>query len=90
MYDTLVRVLSKVKEPAKFAELDDALTVLLGDSVPEYLPRSVIRFWVARNLIDHSGARFAAKRPGAGFRSEAKEAWNRVANAPMKVESRSE
>lgn len=90
VYDALVRVLSKVKEPTKFAELDDALTNLLGDSVPEYLPRSVTRFWVARDLIEHSGARFAPKRPGAGFRSEAKEAWNRVADAPMEVESRSE
>lgn len=86
VYDALVRVMSKAKAPIKFAQLDEALTDLIGETVPAYLPRSVIRFWVACNLIEHRGARFAAKRPRAGFRSAARNAWGRVADAPMEVE----
>lgn len=83
IYNAMVRVMSKVKQPTKFAQLDEVLTTLLGEPVPEYLPRSVIRFWIARDLITHSGAKFEPKRPGAEFRPAAMEAWRRAAESPV-------
>lgn len=85
VYDALVRIMSKAKEPTKFAQLDNAIADQLGEHVPEYLPRSVIRFWITCNLIEHSGARFAPKLHSTAFRLAAKEAWKRAADTPMNV-----
>jgi len=85
VYDDLIRIMSKAKEPTKFAQLDKELAELHGRPVPEYLPRSVIRFWIACDLVAHSGARFEPKRSGSEFRSAATEAWRRASDTPMEV-----
>ena len=85
VYDALVRIMSKAKQPTKFTQLDNTLADLLGEPVPEYLPRSVIRFWIACDLLAHSGARFEPRRPGAAFKSAAMKAWRRAADTPMEV-----
>lgn len=85
VYDALVRIMSKVTAPAKFAQFGETLEQALGEAVPEYLPRSVLRFWIARDLIEHGGARFAPKLKGVAFKRAAVEAWRAAEKAAVEV-----
>jgi len=85
VYTALVQIMSKVTVPAKFSHLDETLEQILGETVPEYLPRSVIRFWIARDLVEHSGARFAPKLKGVAFKRAAVDAWRAAEKAAVEV-----
>ncbi|MEO0513154.1 MAG: hypothetical protein AAF108_09705 [Planctomycetota bacterium] len=77
--------MSKVTAPTKFAHLDEALEQVLGETIPEYLPRSVIRFWIARDLVEHNGARFAPILKGVAFKSAAVDAWQTAETTVIEV-----
>ena len=77
--------MSKVTAPTRFVYLDQALEQVLGETVPEYLPRSVIRFWIARDLVGHNGARYVPKLSGVAFKRAAADAWRATEVAAVEV-----
>lgn len=81
IYEAAIRVMEALRAPVPFEELFSAVRKSSGQSLPDYLVRVCIRFWLSSTpqLIEKVNARYRPIRP-AQFGREARRAWKQLAD----------
>lgn len=80
VYEAAVQVMDEIRKPTPFEEILFAVRKSSGQSLPDYLLRVCIRFWLSAEppLIEKVHARYRPTRP-AQFGREARRAWKQLA-----------
>lgn len=80
VYEAVARAFAEFKEPRPFEELLRKANDYSGETLPDYLPRTCLRFWLwcQPPLARKDRARYAPGAPGRQFEAAAKLAWQEL------------
>jgi hypothetical protein len=74
-YDALARVMPGLDGFVKYAEIADAVQKRLGEALPEYQIRAILRFWTERGAVEKQHTRYRITGTAKRWPKLAEQAW---------------
>lgn len=70
VYNAAVKVMAKVHEPTEFSNVHHQVSAVVGENLPDYLVRTMLRFWQQKKLVGKVRTRYRVT-PGGSFAKDA-------------------